>query len=306
MTRINEAPFKEPKQWFLLLLIGWIFSVIGLFLAISMAKILVHIGAPEWIWQCTQAIIFTTVILFLLMYLQKKMQIDIWSFIRLQSFKQNYLYFLLGLMIPIFLVAIGAIIAHFSGLITIQGLHFSTNLILLILLNTGIAFLFEAFPEEVMLRGFLYSTLRLRFGRVMSVFLQTILFVLFPIGVTVLESLFRSGPMEITPDYVILIFLFGISLQLMRLITNNLWTSIGFHLAYLEIARFVVPQGEFSYIDGLSSVLIYDEVEPGIGTVFLLMFMIILMSQIIGGIILFIMKRKGNLQKRTPHILPRE
>lgn len=155
-----------------------------------------------------------------------------------------------------------------------------------------IAFLYEAFPEEVVLRGYLYSVLRIRLGRFLSVLFQTILLILFPIALTGLQHLFGMSTMFITPDYIILIFTFGLTLQIIRLLTNNLWASIGFHLAYLEIARFVVPQGEQTYIEGLQSILKYDELEPGIGTVFLLLFMIIFMIIIIGSIFLLILKKR--------------
>lgn len=157
-------------------------------------------------------------------------------------------------------------------------------------MNSIIAFLYEAFPEEVIFRGFLYSALRLRLGQFLAVLMQTVLFVLFPIALVGLQHLFGFNSMSITPDYVILIASFGLALQIIRLLLNNLWASIGFHLAYLEIARFVVPQGEQPYIEGIPSILSYDELEPGIGMVFLLLIMIIFMSILLGTLLLVILK----------------
>lgn len=292
MKSFNQSLSKPTSRWLFFLFIGWFLPVIGLFIAISIAKFLIHIEASYWLWQFAQGIIFTCAVFLTMIYLQGKMNINIWSFIRLSPFKNASFYLLLGLMIPVSLVTVGAIIAHYLGIITVRGFNLSWELLLMVLLNTVIAFLYEAFPEEVSLRGYLYSVLRIRLGQLLSILFQTILFVLFPIGVTFLQWVFRLGPMEITPDYVLLIFTFGLSLQIIRLLTNNLWASIGFHLAYLEIDRFVVPQGEHVFFDGIQSLLVYDEIEPGIGTVFLLMFMVILMSMIIGGILLYIKQKR--------------
>src|SRR5690625_1436444 len=116
---------------------------------------------------------FTVIVLFSMIYLQGKMNINIWSFIRLSPFNNGSFYLLLGLMIPVSLVTVGAIIAHFLGIITVKGFNLSWELLLMILLNAVIAFLYEAFPEEVFLRGYLYSVLRLRLRQVLSILFQT-------------------------------------------------------------------------------------------------------------------------------------
>lgn len=117
-------------------------------------------------------------------------------------------------------------------------------------------------------------------ARFLAICTQLILFVLCPIAVTGLQNLFGFGDSQITIGYVMIIFFFGLALQALRLLTNNLWTSIGFHLAYLEIARFIVYQKH--------SFLTYEELYPELGAVFLLFFMIILMCALLGTIALFI------------------
>lgn len=280
------------SKWLLYLFIGWGAAVLGLFIAIGVATLLINLNTPDWVWQFTQAIIFTCLVLLVMFWLQKKMSINIWEFIRLTSFKNGFYQLLIGMFIPVLLVGLGVIIGHLLGLITFQGFNFSINLFIAIIINMVIAFLYEAFPEEIILRGYVYSVLRERMGRFLSVLLQTILFVLFPIALTGLQSLFGMDTSPITPAYIILIFTFGIALMLVRLLTGNLWASIGFHLAYLEIARFVVPQGEHTYMKGIQSLIIYDELEPGIGTVFLLLCMIILMTIVIGTILSILKKKK--------------
>ncbi len=89
------------------------------------------------------------------------------------------------------------------------------------------------------MRGLLYDVLRHRFVAWLAVLLQTMLFLSVPIAVSQIQALVGLAPGNvITMHYIILILCFGICLQLLRLLTGSLWTSIGFHLAYLEIARF--------------------------------------------------------------------
>lgn len=282
-------------KWLKFVFIGWGSAVLSLFLAVLMGTLLINVGAPDWLWKLVQGLIFSGLIIIVMLFMQKRMNKNIWSFIRLTPLKTGLPNFALGILIPVVLVTVGVLIGHSLGWITFQGFHVSIDLLLAVLINMVIAFLYEAFPEEVILRGYLYSVLRLRMGRLLSVLFQTILFVLFPVALTGLQYLFRMSTSPITPDYIILIFTFGIVLTIVRLMTNNLWVSIGFHLAYLEIARFVVPQGEYTYMKGIQSFLIYDELEPGVGTVFLLLFMVILIPIIIGTSLLFV---KNQMKKR--------
>ncbi|WP_163855072.1 hypothetical protein [Paenibacillus elgii] len=83
---------------------------------------------------------------------------------------------------------------------------------------------------------------------------------------------FEAAP--ITLDYVILLVAFGTVLQLLRLVTNSLWTSIGFHLTYLFSSRFIVLQREARF-------LTYDEIEPGTGELFIIFMMTLLLGIVI-------------------------
>lgn len=284
----NQFKKEQAKisisKWVFYLLIGWSSSIVALFLATGAGSLLIHTEAPEWLWKFIQGVIFTLIMVIVMMYLQRKMGINIWSFIRLTPFKKGILYLFLGASIPVLLIVAGIFIGHLLGWITVRAFHFSSNLLFAFILNTVIAFLYEAFPEEIMYRGYLYQVLRSRMVRFLAVFFQLVLFVLFPVTVTGLQYLFGIDTAPITIDYIILIFCFGLALQLTRLLTNNLWTSIGFHLAYLEIARFIVQQDGLRFLE-------YEELYPGIGTVFLLLFMIILISVVIGTVLLFILNK---------------
>ena len=84
---------------------------------------------------------------------------------------------------------------------------------------------------------------------------------------------------RITLDYMILLLTYGITLQLLRSLTGSLWASIGFHIAYLEVARFVVMPGD------RPALLNYTAQDNGLAEIFILYMMIIF----VGGIILAVL-----------------
>lgn len=53
----------------------------------------------------------------------------------------------------------------------------------------------------------------------------------------------------ITFDYVVNLLAFGTALQLCRIFIGNLWVCIGFHLAWLEIVRFVIVPSDSALIE---------------------------------------------------------
>ena len=205
------------------------------------------------------------------------------------SWKRAY-HFMTGVLLAGALALLGFVIAVYQGWIVIERWHTPDYWFVALLINMIIAFLYEALPEELALRGMLYDVLRYRFAAWAAVLLQTLLFLSVPLAVTQLQVLFGLAPGNtINVSYIILIFCFGICLQLLRLWTQSLWTAIGFHLAYLEITRFVVMPN-----DG-PAIISYNESVFGIGTLFISFGMIV-----IGGISvsLLILGAKHFLRKR--------
>lgn len=67
---------------------------------------------------------------------------------------------------------------------------------------------------------------------------------------------------------------FGFILQLLRIVTGSLWTSIAFHLVFLENSRFFVLQGEERFIT-------YEEIVPGTGALFVIFFMLLIVGTLL-------------------------
>lgn len=172
------------------------------------------------------------------------------------------------------------------GWTTIIEWHFSVDLLIAVAFNICIAFLYEALPEELSMRGIVYSGLRLRLPAYAAYGAQVLLFVLVPVTVNQLQAWSGMGRGNIiNADYVIMLVCFGTVLQLWRSLTGSLWASIGFHLAYLTMARFVILQRE-------RRILTYNELETGTGPVVIQFGIIIIGSAVLLALLNLVLRQR--------------
>lgn len=103
----------------------------------------------------------------------------------------------------------------------------------------GAVFFFEALPEELVFRGYIYSNLNTKFSRWKSAVLAVLLFaavplLLLPVQQYVLGMNIQLGnASRIEISYVITMLFFGAFVQYLRIITGSIWTGIGFHLVFV-------------------------------------------------------------------------
>lgn len=117
MHKFDQKPIISLSTWFLYLFIGWGAAVLGLFFSTVAGHLLIQAGTSDPLWQLTQGVVFTTLMIVVMIFLQRKMNVNIWEFIRLSSFKKGIPFFFLGASIPIVLVIVGIVIAQLDGLI---------------------------------------------------------------------------------------------------------------------------------------------------------------------------------------------
>ncbi len=105
------------------------------------------------------------------------------------------------------------------------------------------AFFFEALPEELAFRGYIYRNLNTRFARWAAALLTIALFVLLPSVLTLVQQYVLGmevrigGAGSLTIGYLITMAVFGAFTVYLRILTGTVWTSIGFHLAFLQMSR---------------------------------------------------------------------
>lgn len=254
---------------------SWLTMTLGLFFATLAGKFVSTIGAADWMVHLTQAVVIISIVLPVLFVIRRHFHM---KSVLLPLTGKSIIYLLSGALFATSLAFIGLAIASMNNWITITEWHFSAEFFLAVVLNSCIAFLYEALPEELSMRGMVYDGLRfrLRLPVFFAYLTQIILFLLVPMSVSLLQELVgMDAGNRITLDYMILLLTYGITLQLLRSLTGSLWASIGFHIAYLEVARFVVMPGD------RPALLNYTAQDNGLAEIFILYMMIIFVGAII-------------------------
>lgn len=258
MDKSKRGSWKGLK----LVLGGWLAMTAGLYAAASAGSWVQQAGGAYGTVQFVQAVVAATIVLSLVYALQRGLGLRLrllpWS-------GKSALSFVCGFGLPCLMAAAGLATAVSQGLVTITAWQATPGLFAAIAAQLVIAALYEALPEELTLRGLVYSGLRMRLPAVLAYLGQIGLFVMVPVTVNALQRWTgQTTGVDITLDYIILLLAFGITLQLWRSLTGSLWASIGFHLAYLTLSRFVVlPRGE-------QALLRYTEHEAETGALFVL------------------------------------
>lgn len=260
---------------------GWLAFVIGLGLAVVIATAAGTYGIPTLGLQILLAVVTTSVTVPLIYLLRRYADRRPWSGLGLSSPPSGLRYFLLGIGFLALVTAVALLLGSAFGWLRVVALHLPAVTLLVMLINIPIAFFYEAFPEELTFRGYLFRNLNTRYPRWLALILQVFLFVLAPIAVTGFMVAAGLGTWDlITVQYIVNSIAFGTVLQLLRIVSNNLWINIGFHLAWLEMVRYVVVPSEYAIVE-IEYVSIWGNYMVTIGSV------------IIGIIVLFIWSLRG-------------
>ena len=195
----------------------------------------------------------------------------------------------IGIVLPFILLGLGILTAYLLGGIENLSMNLTTSVVISILINTITAFIYEAFPEEVFLRGLIFEELQRKFRFFTSLLLQPLIFICVPITVMTMESMFFDRPFALTKDYFILLFAFGIALQLYRTYTGSLWMNIIFHIVYLEVARYISLGG--TYESGVA-LIEFDETFEGFMSLYLSFLFIVIFSIVVLSFLILNDRRK--------------
>ncbi|WP_212962784.1 CPBP family intramembrane glutamic endopeptidase [Siminovitchia fordii] len=247
-------------------------------------------GLDRQIGMLVQGVIFTGLTLVVL-YRLKRRNPEMFKNIGLKGVNSPSK-LIVGIALPFILLVSGVLTAYLFGGIENVSLNLTTNVIIAILINAVTAFMYEAFPEEVFIRGLIFEEVHKKFRFIISLILQPLIFICVPIMVMLLASIFFSEPFAISVDYFILLYTFGIALQLYRKYTGTLWMSIIFHIVYLEVARYI-SMGSMYNSD--ASLLEFDEAFGGFMALYLSFLFIVVFSIVVLSILLLIDKRENKL-----------
>ena len=159
-----------------------------------------------------------------------------------QTSKQTRTFsFFLGFFLWMIPASIGLIICLMFGWIEIT-LNTNVSILLLSLLILFITvFLMEAFPEELIFRGYIYRYLNVLFPHWLTVILQTFLFSLFAYFV---GAMYSVEQVQFLPGFAFILGYF-------RAVSGNVWTSIGFHVAIMTAFQILSPTHNHFDVSGL-------------------------------------------------------
>lgn len=222
--------------------IAYLVGLFGIMMAIQVADFLGSDTAVNK--NLTQGLIFTGIIIPAFWIIRNRIDRRKPTNIGLGTLKSAALNFLIGLLpilIP-FILTISSIELFNWGEVAINAPK--NNLFVSHLLAV---LLFEAFPEEFLFRGYIYSNLNLAFSKRKAFLITVVLFSAFPLILVLVNQLLDleftlGGSSNIRLEYFVTLLVFGSMVQYLRILTNSIWTSIGFHLFFVYLNRLVGPK----------------------------------------------------------------
>ena len=181
-----------------------------------------------------------------------------WSGLRLTGPREACRPFLVGALSWLLPAALGLGTALVLGASVTPSAP-AAQIVLSLLVLTLLVLIYEAVPEELIFRGYLFRNLNTALSAWLAVVAQAVLFTLWGTGLWVL-----GNGWEVLAERLPLFFGMGLVLGGIRLVTGNVWACVGFHLAFQVAAQALLSWGLFE-VEGLDTVM---------GTVFLLPFVL--------------------------------
>ena len=224
--------------------IAWIIGLLALGLAGWLGQALRNSEFDSFLSHVLQALVMSGIVITGVWYLRKKFDRGTPQSIGLESIKKSLLKFGLGMgliLVPLILTL--TLVAIFDwGTITFNA---DQDTLVNILGGMAIVLTFEALPEELLFRGYIYSNLNARHKRWLAALMTIGLFALLPVLLYPLQKYVLGMEMEIggsdtlTVGYVINMIFFGAFVQYLRILTGSVWTGIGFHLIFVYMNHLI-------------------------------------------------------------------
>ncbi len=209
--------------------------ILAVFVAVSLVWLLVVQGSDlffgtayeDRVGHAVRAVLVCALAVPVVVLARRYLDRRSWEGLRLTPLRDGWRPLLFGM--AFWLVAAGAGLATTIALgwASISFATPSGDLLLLALYLPVLVFLYEALPEELIFRGYFYRNLADRYARWVAVLGQAVLFTLWGAVIGAAGSV----------DRVILFFTFSVVLGVLRVITGNLWTSIGFHVVFQWVTQ---------------------------------------------------------------------
>ncbi len=137
--------------------------------------------------------------------------------------------FVLGTVLWLSGALIGAIVMRATGWPGVSLAAPGSDAVALAVALPFLVFLYEALPEELLFRGYLYRNLADRLPRWAAVGAQAGLFTAFGVAIGAAGSI----------DRLVLFVTFALTLGILRVVTESVWACIGYHLAFQTVSQWL-------------------------------------------------------------------
>lgn len=185
--------------------------------------------------------LITTVLTVTLLHVVLKLDKTSWNKLGQSTVRSTIFSFLLGVILWTIPASIGLFICVTLGWVEVKTDTDLGYLLLSILFLFITVFLMEALPEELVFRGYIYRYVNTLLPHWGTVILQALLFSLFAY---LIGAMYSVEQLQFIPGFAIL-------LGVLRAISGNMWTSIGFHAAIMTATQILGPvHGHFD-VSGL-------------------------------------------------------
>lgn len=140
-----------------------------------------------------------------------------------------------GLIIWLLPASLGLTTAWLLGWVEVQ-IHDSLGTVVFaVVLLIVLVFLYEAFPEELIFRGYLYRNLSAVLRPWVAVVVQAVLFAIFGTALWVI-----GHGWEVVAERFPIFFAMAIVVGFLRLISGSVWAAIGFHCGFQVMMQLVL------------------------------------------------------------------
>lgn len=205
-----------------------------------------RVGAPgsgAWLRAAVPALVMSGIVLGGVWWLRRRLDRRPMSGLGLELSMRSALFFAIGcgiVLVPTLLTVAGTAAFGWATL----SVNDSPGIGATSALALATTLFYEALPEEILFRGYIYSTLNTSMRRWTAGLATSVLFVLVPVvSVQIQQSLGMAvqigNASQVTANYVITLFVFGCIQQYLRILTNSTWTCVGFHLVFVLSNRIV-------------------------------------------------------------------
>lgn len=187
-------------------------------------------GENARVAHIVSSVLTTVLVIPMIILARKYLDKRPWSGLKLSSIKKGWRPFMIGGLAYFIPAALSMVVFLLFGWteITLEIAYgeFFQELTLLVVL----VFLFEALPEELIFRGYMYRNLNTVFDRSKSILYQSILFTLFGLVIGAAPSFGR----------ILIFFFVSIVIGTIRVNTEDVWSAVGFHLVFQTIQQIFI------------------------------------------------------------------